>query len=108
MKDKLKKLKEMASAARTGGISGAMANSDDEKVNRLKEARNNAMRDAGFRVARAMGKATVDKDARQERQIGSKYKDVSPIMAKGVFTSATDKKQDSNLTQAELDRKKRK
>ena len=109
-KSKLEKLKEVAAAATkgaaTGGILGA-ANYSKDKIEKLKEARNNAMKDAGARVARAMGRTTAEKDAYQENQVGKKYKDVSPIMANGAFTSATPKKQDNNLTQAELDRKKK-
>lgn len=78
-----------------------------KKIEVLKQRREEAMKEAGVRTARAMGRTTAEKDAYQENQVGQKYKDVSPIMAKGVFTSATPKKQDSNLTQAELDRKKK-
>lgn len=78
-----------------------------KKIEALKQRREEAMKEAGVRAARAMGRTTVEKDAYQENQVGQKYKDVSPIMSNGAFTSATPKKQDNNLTQAELDRKKK-
>ncbi len=76
-----------------------------KKIEALKQKREEAMKEAGARTARAMGKATVERDAAQENQVGERYKDVSPIMANRVFTAATPKKQDNSLTQEELNRK---
>ncbi len=112
-KKKLNKLKEMAGKVAkgaadviTGNASGGVASAMKDAAKSTRVSKEGLIA-AGRRAARAMGKATVERDTAQENQVGERYKDVNPIMANGIFSSATNKNQykNSNLTQAEGDRK---
>jgi hypothetical protein len=83
-----------------------------KKVEALKQRRQEAMKEAGVAAARNMGKATVDRDTQLENQTAKRYtKDegLSPIYAKGSFTSATPKDNwgDTGITQDAVDKKKK-
>lgn len=78
-----------------------------KKIAALKQRREEAMKEAGARAARTISKTTEQRDGENEEQDWRRYKEVGPIKSQGIFTVATPKKADNNLTQAELDRKRK-
>lgn len=83
-----------------------------KKVEALKQRREEAMKESGIATARAIGKITEERDRQLKTQTAKRYtKDegLSPVYAKGIFTSATPKDNwgDTGITQDAVDKKKK-
>ena len=78
----------------------------EKKLKKLKEAEKAATTTAK-RTANLI--SDEERDAAMEKSVGEKYKDVSPVMSKGVFTVNSPKNaENTGITQDDVDRIKRK
>lgn len=127
-KKKVAKLKEFAKAAGAGGAKEAVkgtlkATGKTTISNKAREVIGEATGKSigqkakelfskvkGTTTIRKGGSDLGDRDAQTERNVGKKYKDISPVMGKGSFNRNTPKDNWGNtgITQDEVDRKRKK